>query len=179
MNKKPEWINPMKLKQSVPFAIALTALAAGCGGPVPYAKPALPATGSVAAAAGLPSVDTAAAQKLLSPDESLQTLDFPQSGTKTLSGRIEGYKSAAYALPVRQGQRLEVAMDTKSTGAYFNIQDARDTSGTALFAGEASGTNTALIRVPADATYVLRPYLNRAAARRGETADYTFKIERQ
>jgi len=143
---------------------------------------ATPAEGPAAAAtlsSGLPMVDTAAAQALLSPDETLQTLDFPESGTKTLSGRIEGYKSVSYALPIRKGQRLEVTMDTKSTSAYFNIQDVKDTSGAALFAGEASGTNTALIRATGDTTYVLRPYLNRAVARRGSSADYTLKIERQ
>jgi len=128
---------------------------------------------------GLPAVDTVAAQRLLSPDETLNTLDFPASGTKTLSGRIEGYKSVAYALPVRKGQRLEVTMESPSTSAYFNIQDAKDTSGAALFAGETEGTNTALLRVQEDATYVLRPFLVRAAARRGASADYTFKIERQ
>ena len=131
------------------------------------------------AASGLPATDTAAAQRLLSPDETLQTLDFPESGTKTVSGRIEGYRSVSYALPVRMGQRLEVVMDTKSTSAYFNIQDAKDTSGAALFAGEREGTQTALVRAKEDGTYVLRPFLNRAVARRGASADYTFKIERE
>jgi hypothetical protein len=101
---------------------------------------------------GMPLVDTAAAQRLLSPDETLQTLGFPESGTKTLSGRIEGYKSVSYELPIRKGQRLEVTMDTKSTSAYFNIQDVKDASGAALFAGELSGTTTALIRATADTT---------------------------
>jgi len=131
------------------------------------------------AATGLPAVDTAAAQRLLSPDETLQALDFPESGTKTLNGRIEGYKSVVYALPIRKSQRLEVTMETKSTSAYFNIHDVKDTSGAALFAGEREGTNTALIRATEDGTYLLRPYLVRAVARRGSKADYTFKIERQ
>jgi len=149
-------------------------------GTKPIASPAAtqPSAASVASSA-LPAVDTAAAQRLLSPDETLQTLDFPASGTKTLSGRIEGYKSVAYALPVRKGQRLDVTMESPSTSAYFNIQDARDTTGAAIFAGETAGTNTALIRVQEDATYVLRPYLVRAVARRGSSAEYTFKIERQ
>lgn len=132
-----------------------------------------------AVAVGLPTMDTAAAQRILSPDETLETLDFPASGTKTFSGRIVGYKSVAYALPVRKGQRLEVTMETPSTSAYFNIVDSEATSGTALFAGETAGTQTALIRATEDATYVLRPYLVRAVARRGSSADYTFKIERQ
>lgn len=128
---------------------------------------------------GLPPVDAAGAKRLLSPDETLQTLDFPASGTKTVSGSIEGYKHTSFALPVKKGQRLEVEMDTKSTSAYFNIMDASDSSGAALFAGEIEGTSTALIRVPEDATYVIRPYLVRAVARRGSTAKYTFKIERE
>jgi hypothetical protein len=128
---------------------------------------------------GLPTVDTAAARRILSPDETLQTLNFPATGTKTVSGRIQGYKTTAYALPVSKGQRLEVQMDTKSSSAYFNIVDATDTSGAALFAGEREGTNTALIRVAEDGTYVIRPYLVRAVARRGSSASYTFKIERQ
>lgn len=115
----------------------------------------------------------------LSSDETLQTLDFPASGTKTLSGRIEGYKTVAYALPVRQGQRLEVTMESPSSSAYFNIYDAKDTSGAALFAGETAGTDPALIRVNGDATYVIRPFLVRAVARRGQSANYTLKIERQ
>lgn len=132
-----------------------------------------------AVAASLPTADVAAAKRLLSPDETLQALDFAVSGSKTVSGRIQGYKSASYAVPIRKGQTLKVTMQTKSTSAYFNIQDARDTSGQALFAGEASNSHTAQIKAAEDATYVVRPYLNRAVARRGSAADYTLKIERQ
>lgn len=169
------------MKSMLPIALAVSSLMAGCvyQQPATYPGAVTPQAGAVAQSLGLPQIDTSAAQRLLSPDESLQTLDFPESGTKTLSGRIVGYKSVVYALPVRKGQRLEVTMNTKSTAAYFNIKDARDTSGAALFAGEMAGTNTALIRATEDATYVLQPYLVRAAARRGESAEYTFKIERQ
>ena len=164
------------MRHALLSALAIAVVVTGCAG-----GPTTPSTTSrsLPASGGLPAVDTAAAQRLLSADETLQTLDFPASGTKTLSGRIVGYKSVAYALPVRQGQRLEVTMESPSSSAYFNIQDARDTSGAALFAGEAAGTNTALIRASEDATYVIRPYLNRAVARRGESANYTLKIERQ
>lgn len=164
------------MKQTFPLVIACAAALAACGG---YTPTGGYQAGAIAQSVGLPQVNTAAAQRVLSPDETLQALDFPESGTKTLSGRIEGYKAVAYALPVRKGQRLEVTMDTKSTSAYFNIVDAKDTSGAALFAGETAGTNTALLRATEDATYVLRPYLVRAVARRGSSADYTFKIERQ
>jgi len=177
------------MRYIVTLAVVFTAAFSGCASGPNYQYPATAGTAQAAGmqqagiatpqAPAMPQVDMAAAQRILSPDETLQTLDFPESGTKTLSGRIEGYKSVAYALPIRKGQRLEVTMETKSTSAYFNIIDAKDTSGAALFAGELSGTNTALIRATEDATYVLRPYLNRAFARRGESANYTFKIERQ
>jgi hypothetical protein len=164
------------MKPNLPLIIASAATLAACGlhNPTGGYSP-----GAITPSLGLPAVNTAAAQRLLSPDETLQTLDFPASGTQTLSGRIEGYKSAAYALPIRKGQRLDVTMATPSTSAYFNIVDARDASGVALFAGETAGTNTAMLRATEDATYVLRPYLMRAVARRGSSADYTFRIERQ
>lgn len=172
------------------LALALSATLAGCAyqkpaGPTVAVQPQTPTTtlapASAAAApiAGLPKLDLAAAKGLLTPDETLQTLDFPETGAKTLSGRIVGYKTAVYALPIRKGQRLDVTMDTKSSSAYFNIQDVKDTSGAALFAGETAATNTAVVRASEDATLLLRPYLNRAVARRGSSADYTFKIERK
>ncbi len=164
------------MKPTLPLIIASAATLAACGLHNPTGGYS---AGAMTPSLGMPAVNTAAAQRLLSPDETLQTLDFPASGTQTLSGRIEGYKSAAYALPIRKGQRLDVTMTTPSTSAYFNIVDARDASGAALFAGETAGTNTATLRATEDATYVLRPYLVRAVARRGSSADYTFRIERQ
>lgn len=138
------------------------------------------ATGAIASAVapGLPSIDTAAAQRLLSPDETLQSLNLPAAGSQIVSGRIEGYRAAAYAVPLRAGQTLDVTMDTAHDGAYFNIQDTRDQSGAAVFAGETSGSRYGSVRASSDATYVIRPFLNRAAARRGEQANYTLKIDR-
>lgn len=137
-----------------------------------------PGAAASAMAGGLPSIDTAAAQRLLSPDETLQTLNLPATGGQTVTGRVEGYRSAAYAIPLRAGQTLDVTMDTPSDSAYFNIQDAKDQSGAAVFAGETAAARYASIRASSDATYVIRPFLNRAVARRGSTANYTLKIER-
>lgn len=134
--------------------------------------------GTSAMTGGLPSIDTGAAQRLLSPDETLQTLNLPATGGQTVSGRVEGYRSVAYAIPLRAGQTLDVTMDTPSDSAYFNIQDAKDPSGAAVFAGEASNARYGSVRASTDTTYVIRPYLNRAVARRGSQANYTLKIER-
>jgi hypothetical protein len=161
------------------------AVVAGCSGgssggtsastPVPSA----PVTQAPAAPAkGLPSVNTAAAQALLSPDQTLQVVSFPDTGTTTVSGRIEGYKSVAYAVPAKAGQTLTVTMTTRSTSAYFNVKDVRDQSGAGVHGGEVDGPK-ATIAVPADTTYLIDPFLVRAVARRGSTADYTLTITRQ
>ena len=129
-------------------------------------------------ASGLPSIDTAAAQHLLSPDETLQSLNFAESGSQIVSDRIVCRQSPSYAVPVRAGQTLDVTMDMPSNSAYFNILDARDQSAAAVFAGETAATGHASIRASADTTYIIRPFLNRAVARCGIQANYTLKIER-
>lgn len=60
----------------------------------------LPAeTGSSAVVSGLPIADLAAAQRLLTSDETLHVLTFPESGTTTVTGRIVGRQSLAHVLP--------------------------------------------------------------------------------
>ena len=165
--------------------LSLAVLASCAGGssggtaastPVPSATVAQAAP--AAAAKGLPPVNTAAAQALLSPDQTLQTVNFPEAGTTTVSGKIAGYKSVAYAVPAKAGQTLTVTMTTRSTPAYFNVRDVRDQSGAAVHRGETDGQK-ATIAVPADTTYLIDPFLERAVARRGSSADYTLNITRQ
>ena len=170
----------IKIAALVAVTLTLSACATDSGHQHWKRHATLPSDASpVTTVAGMPVTDLAAAQRLLSPDETLQPLNFPESGTTTVSGRIVGRQSVAYALPIRKDQRLEVTMETPSTSAYFNIQDVQDQSGAALFAGEMNDTRTALIRATSDTTYVLRPYLNRAVAREGNSANYLLKIERQ
>lgn len=133
---------------------------------------------STAGAVVMPATDTAAAQRLLSSDETLQILSFPAHGNTTVSGRIQGYASPAYAVPAAAGQMLIVIMESPSDNAYFNVHDAADSSGAAVFRGEVDG-QAARIRAPRDMTYVIRPFQPRATARRNETASYSFTIERR
>lgn len=142
----------------------------------PTTAPAVPAQASGAKA--LPTVDTAAAQSLLSQDQTLQAVSFADSGSTTVSGTIQGSKSVAYAVPAKAGQTLTVKMTTTSTSAYFNVRDVRDQSGAAVHRGEIDGSE-AIIYVPADTTYLIDPYLVRAVARRGSTASYTLTITRK
>ncbi|MBK8211365.1 MAG: hypothetical protein IPK78_16880 [Rhodospirillales bacterium] len=178
----------MTIRSIMPFgSVLLVTLVAACGGGSSSGggtTPAVAAPSTPVAQApavlpkGLPTVNTSAAQALLSSDQVLQTVDFPESGSKTVSGRIEGYKSTAYAVPAKAGQTLTVAMTTSSTSAYFNVRDVRDQSGAAIHRGEIDGPK-ATISVPADTTYLIDPFLVRAVARRGSTADYTLTITRQ
>lgn len=173
----------MNIRKARPLAglvVSLLVLSACAGGstsstPAPSSTSGAPVH---AAAKGLPAVDTAAAQALLSPDQTLQTVSFAETGTTTISGRIVGYTSVAYAVPARAGQTLTVVISTASTSAYFNVKDVRDQSGAAVHRGEMDGAK-ATIAVPADTTYVIDPYLVRAVARRGSAADYTLTISRQ
>lgn len=126
----------------------------------------------------LPAVDTAAAQRLISPDETLQTLRFPIRGTTQVSGTVEGYKGVAYLVPVAKGQTLTVTLESPSSNAYFNVHDAADSSGAAVFNGN-SGERSARLTAPADTTYVIRPFQPRATARRNEQFAYRFEIERR
>ena len=64
-------------------------------------------------------------------------------------------------------------MRTSSTAAYFNV--TRQGSDTAMFVGSTSGdTFTGVL--PANGDYVVRVYLMRSAARRGEHANYTLNV---
>ena len=174
-----------RLHRTVPLAAAILALGAlsACGGGSSGGTTAPMTTAPVAqapaaAARGLPAVNTQAAQALLTPEQTLQVVNFPETGTTTVSGRIVGYQSTAYAVPARAGQTLTVTMSTASTSAYFNVKDVRDQSGAAVHIGETAGPRAA-IAVPADTTYLIDPFLVRAVARRGSTADYTLTITRQ
>jgi hypothetical protein len=153
----------------LPTALALcAALLSACGG-----------TGTTTSGGNvtLPAADAAAAQRLISPDETLQTLSFPAVGSTTVSGNIDGYKTRVYLVPIAKGQTLTVTLQSPSSNAYFNIHDAADSSGLAVFNGN-SGERTARLTAPADMTYVIRPFQPRASARRNEQAPYSFMVSR-
>ena len=157
----------MHTKLATALALCATLLSA-CGG-----------TGTTTSAGNvsLPAADAAAAQRLISPDETLQTLSFPAVGSTTVSGNIDGYKTRVYLVPIAKGQTLTVTLQSPSSNAYFNIHDAADSSGLAVF-NRNSGERTARLTAPADMTYVIRPFQPRASARRNEQVPYSFMVSR-
>ncbi|MCA9410786.1 MAG: META domain-containing protein [Candidatus Omnitrophica bacterium] len=122
-------------------------------------------------------VDVEGAKSLLSPDETLKVLDIPVGKGEVLKDmKIQGYKSDAFAVAVPAGNRLRVELKTDNTSTYFNVHDTRDQSGAAIHRGDIDGP-IAVINATEPVTYLIRPYLYRAAARRGETSDYTLWVD--
>jgi len=128
-------------------------------------------------AEGRLQADVRGAQALLSADEALTIQSIPLGSGKVFNGRkIRGYQSDAYAVAVPAGAILRVEISTQNKAAYFNVHNTKDQSGTAVHRGEVDGA-IALIKVNQPGTYVIRPFLERAAARNGETAEYTMWID--
>jgi hypothetical protein len=127
----------------------------------------------------LPVVDWVAAKGRRGPGERLEVLAFPDPGTRTVGGQIEGESTTVYAVPARAGQRIEVSMASTDPGASFEILDARrrdDWGPLATASGEGAGAG---IFVPLDGTYLVRPHVTRPALERTAAADYVLTIARR
>ena len=131
----------------------------------------------VGTASAADKADATAAKALLSQTEALTVLEIPVGQTKSIDkGQINGYNSDAYAVFVPGGAHIKVKMKTESTAAYFNVHDVKDQSGAAVHRGELDGP-VATIKTDVPATYLIRPFLVRAAARRSEQAQYSLEIK--
>lgn len=145
------------------------------GGPAAAPQAVAPASGTTQA---LPAVDEAAARAFVREEGSrLETLTFERVGSVTKEGMVKGYAAPVYAVPVASGQTLKVAFKPSNANLYFNISDAADQSGAAVFRGEVDG-ETAELKASKDTTYVITPYQPRAMARRDETGSYTLTVSR-
>lgn len=156
--------------------IALAALGLAACGPGEKAAETKPAPAQAAAA--LPAVDEAALKANLAPDSTLEVLALDGAGSGQASGEVRGYKAPVYAVPVAEGQTLEVVFTTTSSNLYMNIVDSADTSGAAVHRGEADGASARL--TPAKPTiYLIQPFQPRATARRDEAGSFTVAVTRK
>lgn len=125
-----------------------------------------------------PAVDIANAEQFVTDEgDQLETLTFDPVGEMTVEGVADGSVAPIYAVPVAAGQTLTATLESANPNIYFNISDAADHSGAALFRGEVEG-EAARLTAPRDMTYVLTPFQPRATARRGETAPYRLTVAR-
>lgn len=95
------------------------------------------------------------------------------TGGALIEGSLGGWEIADYLVGAEAGQTLSVDMRTSNASAYFNILPAG--SDEAIFTGSVSG-HVADVPLSATGDYVIRAYLMRSAARRGETARYALAI---
>ena len=96
-----------------------------------------------------------------------------ESGTR-LEGAITGYATIDYVVNARAGQTLSVSLATDHGGNAFNLIPP-DADNEAVFIGTTAGNHYSG-RLDLDGDWKIRVYLVRAAARRGETAEYALEI---
>ncbi|MFS0711995.1 hypothetical protein [Brevundimonas phoenicis] len=145
------------------------------GGPAAAPQAVSPAPD---AAQALPAVDEAAARAFVREEGStLEVLTFDRVGSVTKEGTVKGYAAPVYAVPVASGQTLKVAFKPSNANLYFNISDAADQSGAAVFRGEVEG-ETAELKAAKDTTYVITPFQPRATARRESEGGYSLTVSR-
>lgn len=94
----------------------------------------------------------------------------------TLTGRVSGRDTVLYQLSAKNGQFLKVTFKPDTESAAYNIYiPGRGPGDEALHISEAGGRDyTGQLYKTGDHT--ISVFLNRAAARRGESADFTLHV---
>lgn len=118
---------------------------------------------------------------LLTSTVSLANIDIRQTPIQfdkgkteaTISGEIKGYEIADYQLRAQAGQLMAVDFNSSNLAAYFNVLPPD--SEVALFVGSINGSHYEG-RLPQNGVYTVRVYMMRSAARRKETASYSFHV---
>lgn len=92
---------------------------------------------------------------------------------RIFSGHIGGRADKTYSFAANAGETLSATLTSRNTALYFNVVKAGADS--ALFIGSTSGSHFEGA-LPATGEYQVLVYLIRAAARRGEAADYMLRL---
>jgi hypothetical protein len=114
----------------------------------------------------------------ISAQNSVKTerVTFRKGATAAVVTRtIKGNETIDFVVGAREGQQLKASMTSKSRSAYFNII-APGESDVAFYVGDTYPANQYSGQVPRSGDMKFRVYLNRAAARRGETATVKLTI---
>lgn len=101
----------------------------------------------------------------------------PGSGETTIAGRVEGRGFVDYRVGARAGQEMSVVLASDHGGNFFNIYEPGTSPehDYAMYIGSTGGT-VFKGSLPSDGDYLVRVYLVRSAARRGEDAEYSLNI---
>jgi hypothetical protein len=95
------------------------------------------------------------------------------ASSAVINGQVKGDATVDYIVRAAAGQTLSVKLQKSNSQNYFNLMPP-GSAGSAMFVGD-SGENYSGI-LPADGDYVVRVYLMRPAARRGESSNYTLTV---
>jgi hypothetical protein len=95
------------------------------------------------------------------------------ASSAVIKGQLKGDATVDYLVRAAAGQTLSVKLQKTNAQNYFNVMPPGST-GSAMFVGD-SGENYSGV-LPADGDYIVRVYLMRPAARRGESSNYTLTV---
>ena len=95
------------------------------------------------------------------------------ASSAVIKGRLKGDADVDYVVRAAAGQTLSVTLRESNPQNYFNVLPPGSTGG-AMFVGDTGEDYAGTLATDGD--YVVRVYLMRPAARRGETSDYTVTI---
>lgn len=101
----------------------------------------------------------------------------PGTTEASLRGAITGRESILYRLNAREGQFLSVRFSSSSTSADFNLYiPGRGPGDEALFASAMAPKREYLVQLYKTGDHTVSVFLNRNAARRGDTAEYEIRF---
>ena len=104
-----------------------------------------------------------------------ETVQFARGASEaTIKGALQGDQTIDYHVRAGAGQTLAVTMTVSNASTYFNVLPP-GSDDVAMFVGSTEGS-TYKSMLPDDGDYVVRVYLMRAGARRGEKSDYTLTV---
>jgi len=95
------------------------------------------------------------------------------TSSAVIKGHLKGDADVDYVVRAAAGQTLSVTLKETNPQNYFNLLPP-GSKGSAMFVGDTGEDYTGML--PADGDYVVRVYLMRPAARRGESSDYTLTV---
>jgi hypothetical protein len=103
-----------------------------------------------------------------------ETVQFAKGASSAdIKGQLKGDATIDYVVRAAAGQTLSVKLQKTNAQNYFNVMPPAS-QGSAMFVGD-SGENYSGV-LPADGDYIVRVYLMRPAARRGENSNYTLTV---
>ena len=95
------------------------------------------------------------------------------AASAVIEGHLKGDADVDYVVRAAAGQTLSVSLQETNPQNYFNVLPP-GSKAVAMFVGDTGDDYTGML--PADGDYIVRVYLMRPAARRGESSDYTLTI---